>query len=260
MKDLITILPSKGNLTKTGWELPSTLTKEQWIDYGSRFAELGGAVQWGWGDWWNSGNFEHGERKRIVESDSWNGLAYETLKNYGVVAEFFEMSHRCDLSFKHHMSCSSLPIDEALKVLDWAVENKSSTRATVDKVKEIKAWLAQGWTTDQVERKELIEQGITVVASKRANKDGKIPDAALIAWADQQGLMTEIGRTTKWGNPFEIGDDGDRNEVCDNHRDHYLPFKHKLNNQITELKGKVLVCWCYPERCHGDHLKDLANE
>lgn len=27
-----------------------------------------------------------------------------------------------------------------------------------------------------------------------------------------------------------------------------------------ELKGKDLVCWCKPQRCHGDYLLQLANE
>jgi len=26
-----------------------------------------------------------------------------------------------------------------------------------------------------------------------------------------------------------------------------------------DIKGKVLGCWCYPERCHGNYLKDLAD-
>lgn len=254
--DLIKLLPSKGTLTKTGWELPATLTKDEWVNYGSRFAELGGAVQWGWGDWWNSGNFEHGERKRIVESDEWNGLAYQTLKDYGMVSEKFARANRVDnVSYRHHRECSSLVLEEALKVLEWCDENQPTIKETIDKVKEVKAWLAQGWTTDQLERKAMIEAGYTVVASKRDDKD-----SALIAWADQQNKMVEIGRSTKWGNPFEIPNDGDRDMVCDSYEKHYFPYKLKLNDQINELRGKVLVCWCYPERCHGDHLKELSNE
>ncbi len=70
MNELQNLLPKGGAMTKTGWTLPANLTKEQWTDYGKRFAELGGAVQWGWGDWWNCGEFEHGQRKELVESDS----------------------------------------------------------------------------------------------------------------------------------------------------------------------------------------------
>jgi hypothetical protein len=30
--------------------------------------------------------------------------------------------------------------------------------------------------------------------------------------------------------------------------------------KIHTLKGKVLACWCYPERCHGDYLAEWANK
>jgi hypothetical protein len=32
-----------------------------------------------------------------------------------------------------------------------------------------------------------------------------------------------------------------------------------LINDIHELRGKDLVCWCAPEACHGDVLLRLAN-
>lgn len=260
MNELQKMIPSSGTLTKTGWELPTNITKQDWFSIGNKFSELSGAVQWAWGDWWNSGQFEHGERKQIVESEEWSGLAYQTLKNYGDVSEKYSQEYRYpQLSFRHHMECSSLPIEEAIKVLDWAVENKASTRSTAEKVKEVKSWLAQGWTTSQLERKELIEQGVTVVANQGKNDNGIVEDAALIAWADQRGLMEDIGRTTMFGNPFVLKSDGDRDEVCDNYENHYVPFKPSIIKEITKLKGKVLKCWCFPKRCHGDHLKDLAN-
>ena len=33
-----------------------------------------------------------------------------------------------------------------------------------------------------------------------------------------------------------------------------------LKDQVAELKGKALSCWCYPDRCHCDYLAELANE
>ncbi len=33
-----------------------------------------------------------------------------------------------------------------------------------------------------------------------------------------------------------------------------------LMNDLDELKGKTLGCWCCPERCHGDILIDLLNK
>jgi Domain of unknown function (DUF4326) len=32
-----------------------------------------------------------------------------------------------------------------------------------------------------------------------------------------------------------------------------------LINDIHELRGKDLACWCAPEACHGDLLRRLAN-
>jgi hypothetical protein len=71
-------------------------------------------------------------------------------------------------------------------------------------------------------------------------------------------LLVKVDRTTAWGNPFEMPGDGDRDEVCDSY-EVYLSRKRSLLQRLPELKGKVLVCWCFPERCHGDHLAHLAN-
>ena len=119
--------------------------------------------------------------------------------------------------------------------------------------------LEQEWTEDQIERRELVKQGITVVASQRTNDDGIEKDAALLAWADQQRLLVRIDRQTEWGNPFELPADGDRDTVCEKFAQYYMPHKDGLQKKLSRLKGKVLVCWCHPERCHGDHLAELAN-
>lgn len=58
-----------------------------------------------------------------------------------------------------------------------------------------------------------------------------------------------IGRGSPWGNPFVIGQDGDRDEVCDRFDSEVLPH---LN--LNPLIGKDLVCFCKPRRCHGDSI------
>jgi hypothetical protein len=110
------------------------------------------------------------------------------------------------------------------------------------------------WTYSQSGRKTLVEQGFTVVANQR-----KGADTALIAWAIERKLAVLIDRKSDWGNPFELPGDGTRDEVCDHYAEHYFPFKPSLKKRLPELKGKVLVCWCHPERCHGDYLAFLAN-
>lgn len=58
-----------------------------------------------------------------------------------------------------------------------------------------------------------------------------------------------IGRGSRWGNPFVIGKDGDRDEVCDRFEREVLPTL-----DLAPLIGKDLVCFCAPKRCHGDSI------
>lgn len=67
------------------------------------------------------------------------------------------------------------------------------------------------------------------------------------------------GNGSIWGNPYQIGKDGTREEVIQKYMD-YLLTRPDLISRIGELKGKVLGCWCSPLACHGDVLAHLANE
>lgn len=58
-----------------------------------------------------------------------------------------------------------------------------------------------------------------------------------------------IGRGSPWGNPFKIGRDGTRDEVCDRYEREILPTL-----DLTPLIGKDLVCFCAPLRCHGNSI------
>ncbi len=58
-----------------------------------------------------------------------------------------------------------------------------------------------------------------------------------------------IGRGSQWGNPFKIGIDGDRDEVCDRYEREVLPHL-----DLEPLRGKYLVCFCAPLRCHGHSI------
>lgn len=68
-----------------------------------------------------------------------------------------------------------------------------------------------------------------------------------------------IGRPSKWGNPFVIGRDGTRAEVIAKYKA-WLEGQPHLMDDLHELKGKTLGCWCAPAACHGDILMELANE
>lgn len=68
-----------------------------------------------------------------------------------------------------------------------------------------------------------------------------------------------IGRPSKWGNPFEIGRDGTRREVIKKYKE-WIMTQPKLLDDLHELKGKTLACWCSPNRCHGDVLVELVKD
>ena len=67
-----------------------------------------------------------------------------------------------------------------------------------------------------------------------------------------------VGRPSKWGNPFKIGEDGTREQVIEAYR-LWILRGNPLKDKLSELKGKDLVCWCAPRPCHADVLLELAN-
>jgi len=149
-------------------------------------------------------------------------------------------------------------INQAAKVKAAAPEAfekvKAGKMTLQDAVKEVARKPTEPeWLPDEIERKAKVEAGETVVANFQRDKH-------LIQWASQNGKMLAIDRTSKWGNPFILGPDGDRNRVCDCFEKHYAPNKDSFSQFAHELKGKVLCCHCYPERCHGDSLIALFND
>ncbi|HBO5115038.1 DUF4326 domain-containing protein [Pseudomonas aeruginosa] len=72
-----------------------------------------------------------------------------------------------------------------------------------------------------------------------------------------------IGRGTIWGNPYQIGQDGDRDEVIrkfayDFDRG-FLKASENLDRNLSILKGKVIACHCKPAACHGDIIAAHIN-
>ena len=70
---------------------------------------------------------------------------------------------------------------------------------------------------------------------------------------------TYIGRGSKWGNPFQIGPDGNRDTVCDKF-DEWIRKQEYLLKDLHELLNKTLGCFCRPNKCHGITLLDLLEE
>lgn len=59
-------------------------------------------------------------------------------------------------------------------------------------------------------------------------------------------------------NPYMIGKDGDRDMVLFQYRCHLLANPELLDLARAQ-KGKTLVCWCAPERCHCDLVAQIAD-
>lgn len=87
-----------------------------------------------------------------------------------------------------------------------------------------------------------------------------------------------VSRPSKWGNPFQVGVDGTREECVKLYqallRGYICLTKSPTVQQqeavrdhvaahIGELKGKALACWCPLSgdywSCHANVLLDLAN-
>jgi hypothetical protein len=68
-----------------------------------------------------------------------------------------------------------------------------------------------------------------------------------------------IGRPSKWGNPFKIGEHGTRREVIAMYEE-YIRLRPDLMADLSSLADKTLGCFCKPKSCHGDVLIKLYNE
>jgi len=77
------------------------------------------------------------------------------------------------------------------------------------------------------------------------------------------GYDVYIGRGSKWGNPFKINNDyGSTREFVIQQYEKYITEGKGMHllNDLHELKGKVLACYCSPKPCHGDVLIKLIEE
>jgi hypothetical protein len=73
-----------------------------------------------------------------------------------------------------------------------------------------------------------------------------------------------VGRPTKYGNPFKIGDPHPVFETPMDAEDVCQICEWGLSNvkpDLSELRGKDLSCWCpLDQPCHADVLLKLANK
>jgi hypothetical protein len=170
----------------------------------------------------------------------------------GKIGDMPEKHARPLVQLRHDPTALNDAYTKAQEIADEENQGKL-TQAIVSRAVEI-AKPDHEWTEDELKRKAIVEAGGTVVANMHQDKD-----RALLTWARKTDRFVRIDRSSNWGNPFEMGDDGDRDTVCDSY-EIFFPRKFSLHNRIDELKGKVLGCWCYPARCHGMYLIAKVEE
>lgn len=234
---------------------------DKWVEEGLSLNKDYSDYKWRLGDWWNKGH-KYGERKSLVDSEDWDGPSYTTCQSAGSLCnDFTTTRRRVNLSFGHHQEVQSLPQEEQDKLLDECEREGHSIMRLRQRVKEVKSFLSQGWTQSQMDRRRKIEKGGVALANMSKGDDSLPVDNALLCWAEAGGLDVKISRGTDWGNPFVIGEDGDREAVINKYRK-YLGMKDGLSHRLKsgELSGKLLVCWCCPDGCHGDVLIEKTKE
>lgn len=61
-----------------------------------------------------------------------------------------------------------------------------------------------------------------------------------------------------FGNPYQVGRDGTREQVIEIYRQ-WLLDQPALLDRLYELRGRRLACWCSPAACHADVLTELVD-
>ncbi len=70
-------------------------------------------------------------------------------------------------------------------------------------------------------------------------------------------------KDSAWANPFKIDARHSRTAVLklyERHLRERLDKEPGLVQDLLELEGCTLGCWCHPEACHGDVLSKLVQE
>jgi hypothetical protein len=219
-------------------------------------------------------------KRRNLNSGQWATIAVEAEDIMGAISEQAktQQGKRTDLTLDKKLSDVQKPehadktatkaaeifqtnrtyINQATKIKKASPEVfakvKAGTMTMQDANKAVRAIPTSPWIQDEIDRSNDIIAGKTCLANAERDKN-------LIEWATKRSLVVYIDRGTIFGNPFVMPGDGDRDEVCDAYADHYLTHKPTISAKLESLRGKVLVCHCYPERCHGESLiAGMTNE
>jgi len=70
-----------------------------------------------------------------------------------------------------------------------------------------------------------------------------------------------VGRPSKWGNPYPLYSEGDRQLVIDLYSGWLEAKLEKDSHFLDPLRGKDLACWCPLDKpCHADVILKILGE
>jgi hypothetical protein len=69
----------------------------------------------------------------------------------------------------------------------------------------------------------------------------------------------QVGSPSRWANPFRTTVEAQRDAACDAYELWLQDRPELVEAMKRELRGKDLVCWCSPKRCHADTILRIAN-
>lgn len=78
-----------------------------------------------------------------------------------------------------------------------------------------------------------------------------------------EGNYVYIGRPSKFGNPYIVGKDGNRETVCKLYEywfEKRIQESEVFKQDVENLKGKTLGCYCLPKQCHGQTIIRYLND
>ena len=256
--ELISIKDYDG-MTELGWDI-SIHNPEDWKKAGKMLVKVDEARQWWVGDWYNGSPVDN--KDEVVREI---GMRANWVKVIALTCRKIQLPwRRKTLTFSHHREISSLPTELIVPALDWAELNNANVMETREHVRELKYGkksveavkkVDDVWTEDETIKWNDTELGQAVLANRYNHKN-------LILTGKEVNRVVDIEESKAgnpgWSNPFIPGKDGTAEDCLELFK-WYLRYKPSLLDKLEELEGKILVCSCEPNLCHGSHLIQLVN-
>ena len=146
--------------------------------------------------------------------------------------------------------------------------NKSvDTRTQAERLDFARAGTILAQSKQDEERLTLTERMATT--EKRSRTETRVVRLKRSGDRVVQGCDIYIGRAcnmggwhlpqSKWANPFTVRKEGSVAAAVSKYKE-YIMGNSVLLNDLEELRGKTLGCWCHPGPCHGDILVALLRK